>query len=118
MGVAALPCALLKLAWRPMAWRNPSEHKGFARAQVGKTLRPSQKGLGKHSRREPDTYAALAKIRGVPSLAPPSWVRCSRMGWIMASAALAGICTCHVHIVAPVGSCHMPPVGTGVCHAL
>lgn len=69
MGVAALPCALLKLAWRPMAWRNPSEHKGFARAQVGKTLRPSQKGLGKHSRREPDTYAALAKIRGVPSLA-------------------------------------------------
>lgn len=51
--------------------------------------RLTQKGLGAHSSSKLDTHAALAKIRGVPPLAPLSWRSGVFGGWIMASAALA-----------------------------
>ena len=54
--------------------------------------RLTQKGLETHSLSKLDTHAAIARTCGVPSLTPLSWRRLCVVGWILASAALAGIC--------------------------
>lgn len=74
--------------------------------------RLTQKGLGAHSSSKLDTHAALAKIRGVPSLAPPCHgaVVCSEAGsWRVRHS--QNTCTCHAFIVVLVGSCRVSPVG-------
>lgn len=63
-------------------------------------LRPSQKGSRTHSQRELDTYAALAKIRGVPSLAPPLMGQGKPYGLDYGECGTRGhMHVCHVHIV-------------------